>query len=626
MGVAWRMCMDTIRFAVFLQVGLVGFCHCLHAANELELATAVVDGDSAHTEERDELVRHLTLVSGKVPDGSGRLRFVIGRPPEGVDVDAFTACGRRIGDTIYLWGDDRITRRGSTTRRGTLHAVYGFLEECLSVHWVFPGDDGIVFKPRSSVDVPENWEWKYHPLLSATEIRTAGYLAEAKENTPYLPFAMRETADELRRRIADRMVWMHRMRHQTRARPPFGHAFTKWTDRFMETHPEYFAMQEDGSRCRKRSRRNELCVANEAVVDQIIADWKNEGCPKYLNVCPNDTTKYCRCTACRKLDRPLGPDEPFGRHVTDRYVNFWNRIAAKAVALRPDVMLDTYAYAGYREPPRVEKIAYPGHFIIGMVPSQEDDNAAQIAGWKKAGMRQFFLRPNYLCYRGVLPRGYERFFYDNFRMNMREGVFGCDYDAYARGGVTDFETYVLGRVIANPNLSFERIQDEFLSQFGPAREIMRRYFLRVRERGERSRLAAQARSAGEKDRLQDDSQLWQTVVAAHPVAELEKDADVLREAHEVEGLTSVEKRRIARHRFVVSNAIASQRFIAARDAVPRDEYVALACDLIALRTKLKPLLPDAWGRVFRGFPLEVKWWRSIAPEIKKRFPEMNLDD
>ena len=615
-----------MKLAVMFLAGLLGCGNLLSASSRIEISTVAVEADAAHVEERDELVKHLTLVAGKAPDGSGNVRFVVGRSPEGAETAAFTSYGRRIGDTIYLWGDDVTKKRASATRRGTLHAVYGFLEDRLSVRWVFPGDDGIVCEPRSCVEVPDGWEWKYFPPLAATEIRSAGVRKETEENTPYLPSAMRETADEIRRRVGDRMAWMHRMRHQIRERPPFGHAFTRWTDRFMATHPEYFAMQEDGCRSRKRSKRNELCLSNEAVVDQIIADWKAAGCPKYLNVCPNDTTKYCRCPACCSLDHPLSPGEQFGLHVTDRYLNFWNRIAAKALAVRPDVVIATYAYAGYREPPRVEKIAYPDHFIIGMVPSQEDDNASQISAWKKAGMRRFFLRPNYLCYRGVLVRGYERFYYENFKLNLREGMVGCDYDAYARGGVTDFETYVLGRVAANPDLPFETIQEEFLSQFGPARERIRDYFLRVRKRGEIGLKVAQSKSTEEKPYRLDDSQLWQTVVASHPVAELENDAAVLRDACEVHGLTAIEKKRIEKYTYLVRNAIATQRFIAARDVVPRNEYVSMAYELIALRTKIRPFLPDAWGRVFRGFPMEVKWWRFVTPELKKRFPEMELDD
>jgi hypothetical protein len=43
-------------------------------------------------------------------------------------------------------------------------------------------------------------------------------------------------------------------------------------------------------------------------------------------------------------------------------------------------------------------------------------------------LKHFLLRPNYLCYPGWIPRGYERFFLENFKMNFREGMIGRDYD------------------------------------------------------------------------------------------------------------------------------------------------------------------------------------------------------
>lgn len=107
---------------------------------------------------------------------------------------------------------------------------------------------------------------------------------------------------------------------------------------------------------------------------------------------------------------------------------------------------------------------------------------------------------------------------------------------------------------------------------------------------------------------------------------LNEDAAIVDEAYSTPGLSDVEKRRILKYKCIVRNAIATQRFIAARDQVPRKEFFSIACDLIELRTQLKRDLPDTWGRVFRSFPLEVKWWRYVAPELKKKYPEMELED
>ena len=48
---------------------------------------------------------------------------------------------------------------------------------------------------------------------------------------------------------------------------------------------------------------------------------------------------------------------------------------------------------------------------------------------------------------------------------------GIDEDNYPRA-VTQFETYALGRIAAEPNLSFADIEKEWLSQYGAAAAIM----------------------------------------------------------------------------------------------------------------------------------------------------------
>lgn len=148
-------------------------------------------------------------------------------------------------------------------------------------------------------------------------------------------------------------------------------------------------MNQDGSRGLPDQLKNrvKLCVSNEAVVDQIISDWQANGAKKYLNVCPNDGTPgFCRCPRCLALDERR-ENERFLDHLTDRYVNFWNRIAAKAVKIRPDVTLVTYAYSYYRFAPRREKIQYPENILLGLVPMLMEDNRRimeEAEGWSPA--------------------------------------------------------------------------------------------------------------------------------------------------------------------------------------------------------------------------------------------------
>ena len=336
-----------------------------------------------------------------------------------------------------------------------------------------------------------------------------------------------------------------------------------------------------------------LCVSNDAVVDQIVADWDMAGRPQYLNVCPNDSYGFCVCEKCRALDCP-GPDGST-ESMTDRYMNFWNRITAKAVSLRPDVQLCTYAYGRYRFPPQREKIAFPDNIIFGMVPSIEDDNAAMIKAWRAVGMRHFTLRPNYLCYRGALPRGLEREMIENFKMNLRSGMVGCDYDNNIRGCVTEFESYAVARVIADPDIVFETVEREYLSQFGAAAPIMGEYYARVRERCEKVLYEVRGAKVGGKEKVLDDSQLQGRVLRSNPRSELLTDLAVLKRAEAVDGLSPVESRRVKLWVIACEHMIRTQAFLAGRDSLSPEAFGKVAVDLLNYRIGIFRDLPDPSG-------------------------------
>ena len=166
-------------------------------------------------------------------------------------------------------------------------------------------------------------------------------------NAHLAPKALRRTEAQIAQANKDVRRWKLRQKMWIRESMPFGHAFTSWNNKYLETHPEYLALQKNGERgiSNKKSRDAKymkLCVSNEDVVDVIVENYVKAGKPKYYNICPNDGYHFCRCEKCKALDCPQTDDERELKiskavNLTDRYVNFWNRIAKKIVAIRPDV-------------------------------------------------------------------------------------------------------------------------------------------------------------------------------------------------------------------------------------------------------------------------------------------------
>ena len=609
--------------------------HCAMASTtSFPLGSLKVECAAGACDAKDELTRHVERVCGRKPDGSGSLTIAIGTPPPGHGAAAdFMSYGKRVGDTVYLWGDDTVRRDGAQSP-GTLFAVYGFIEEVLGVRWVRPGDDGVIAKAMERVEIPENWKYEYRPVLDMCSIRAYGVKLDPDGGltfNKYIPASMRLTKDAATKVVEDYRRWLLRMRLWDRNPPVFGHAFTNWNRRFRLDHPEYLALGENGERGWSGDPKSvhdrvvQLCVSNEAVVDQIIDDWVKRGKPRFLNICASDSKKFCLCDKCRALDCPLSPDEPFMVHKTDRYLNFCNRVAAKAVALRPDVMVSTYAYSSYKHPPRRERLAYPDNTYLGMVPSILDDSKAMIEGWKKAGMRHFSLRPNYLCYTGVLPRGYEREYFEILKMNLREGVSGMDFDNYIRGGVTDFETYAIARGMARPDLSFEKVEEEFLSQYGAAASAMGRYYAKARARGEKMLRDARSRETSEQHVL-DDSHIKDIFILANTPDDLASDREILVAAAALDGLSAAERRRIDMRILMCDHMLRTREFLVARDTMSPEAFGKVALSLLEYRVEIAKRLYDDWGRMFKKWPCEVSWWRAPGAReaIRAKYPEVVL--
>ena len=478
------------------------------AASELDLSrTCIIRARRENPQQKaaaDDLAKHLELITGVKPamgDPAGATAVFSFVRPQGEPKSKFTAFARREGNVIRFWGDDTVTR--GKPQYGSAYAVAEFLERFLGVLWVAPGDDGIVFPQRTSCDVPDDWKWE--------------------REYPFRVSLMRNVD----------MEWCVRMKHAVRRPFPYRHAFGKWQDMYLKDHPEYFGLNPYGRRGVEegRSSRAKLCLSNEACIDQIISNWTSSGTNKFLNICPNDgTLGFCHCGKCLALDERR-PGESFYANLTDRYLNFWNRVTARALAVRPDVKVVTYIYSYYRHPPRREKIRFPDSMLFGIVPSGLDDYVADLENWKKAGLKSgtFFMRPNFTAYRGKLPRGYERELYEIYHHYLKEGSFGFDYDGFYAPEMA-FEYYVLMRQLDKPEYPFLKIEDEYCSQYGKCAMVAKAYFARLRERGEKCRWEMKASMNKAGNDVLDDSMLGHFAVDGHSEKDLKEDLALLESA------------------------------------------------------------------------------------------------
>ena len=579
----------------------------------------------------EELRRHLAGKADDVP-----YTFVFAKPGDAPQAEPFTSYYRVRGKKVWFWGDDSGDEkkidfgesRGhhpNPLRHGTLFAVELFAERELGYRWIWPGKSGTVVERVKTLKLPEAADGRFETPMSMAHVRNYARYGDVpwREVCGFMPHELYDTPRPTA--FEERGIWQLRQRMQDRDIFRYGHAFTDWQDRFKKTHPEYLALCFNpktgrGERGFTGPYRGGVkhCVANEGGVDQIIADWQAKGAPKYLNVCENDGTFWCECEECLALDVPRPTRDELKAntaHLTDRYVNFWNRIAKKAVAVRPDVMLVTYAYSAYRYPPRRERLEFPDNMLLGFVFGATDDWKGMLESWRAVGMRHFFNRPNHLHYMGTIPLGLARYFYDEFQGMRKYGMMGCDYDATDNRRQLGLEFYTIARLCANPDESFERIFDDFCSAYGAAKDEVRAYYEAVERDGEAARAKAQLKKERKVEDFDEEQPRKVPLLQAYGRNEKElvekRDLAVgIYARHKMAGDLSDDQLKSLRMLALdAEHAVLVYRFIVALEGTPLDELKARADRLQAFRLDHYRELPDDYAGIYRRWWGEIQFWQ-----------------
>ena len=550
---------------------------------------SVIVSESGQNTAAAELKTHLDLITGKTipmvkPDQikSGSYVFYVGRAPAGSEgkYQPEEARWQVTPKAAYFYGD---------TNKGTLHAVYDFLENELGVRWPAPED--IAFQPQGKIEI-RNRQGCWIPTLNIRQIR--GYKDRAVNQ------------------------WHARLRYGNHDAPRYGHAFTKYWNRFSKTHPEYFAMRKDGVRAPvgakvnsanaaafrgKQSEAIAMCVSSEGLIRQVIADWKKAGCPLYINLCENDADgkDSCHCPKCTALDVvPEKRNNQWQNWYADRYIHFANRVLAEAKKIRPDVKASMYAYDATEQAPAREKPA--ADIVIGIVPTDFSMAGieAYVGSWKKAGLNHFFYRPNRHVYYSLpyLPVGWEKHFFEIWKYLYRSGAIGFDYDAGSPGTFQCFSDYVVMKAMQDPSKPFEHWEKHFMQSFGKAADDLENYYRYWREQVWEKRIAPHQAEIAEQGKVFNFSRglIWN-------LGKYYKDSDFAETGKHLEKalsrqLTPQERARIEKLKFAHEHARLFFRAVAHK--TDRD-----ALNLLDFRKQHK-INPLPWNEQYFGDVCGIK--------------------
>lgn len=368
---------------------------------------------------------------------------------------------------------------GSGAPRGTLYAVYTFLEDYVGFRWWTRSETTI--PKKSMLTVRSDLNMRYVPPLERRE----PYYCEAFDKD--WAVRMKDNGycqiDEARGGF---LGWAGRGCHTFYLSlvPP---------EQYFEKHPEWFS-EIEGTRV---AQYGQLCLTNPELTQFVIMRVKQllKDNPKaaYVSVTQNDWLGWCTCAKCKAVD-----DEEGGQSGT--MIRFVNAVAEGIEQEYPNVAVDTFAYLYTRKAPKITK---PRNNVVVRLcsiecnfakPLEDKSNEAfrkDIESWAKITDRLYVWDyvTDFSHYLQAHPN--LRVLGPNIRFFVKhnvKGIFEQGNGQSPGGEFAALRNWMLAKFLWNPNLDDQALLKEFLDgYYGPAAPHINRYINLIHDTVARSK-------------------------------------------------------------------------------------------------------------------------------------------
>ena len=362
-------------------------------------------------------------------------------------------------DSVRILTDGKKLYLAGGAERGTLYAVYTFLEDWLGCRW-FTHDLTVVPKQKS-LSIPFV-DYFYEPCFKLRQtywlFSTAysDYCAEHKLHgiMAYMPENMGGGRYDLA------ISSVHTMQ-----------AFVPQS--LFETHPEYFGCDENGT----RSPQRQPCLRNDDVFSLALG-YARDYFAKYsavLSVSQNDCMDFCQCDKCKEFNVSHGGTD------SAALLDFVNRLATEIKKEYPDARIETLAYQRSQTPP--EGLIVEDNVVIRLCPISTctlhrlDDpscppNAAfdkDLSGWSEIAKNIYIwdYSTDFQYYYALFPNItslQERYRY--YRDHNVVSIFdhGCG-ENIVPGEFHELRTYLVLKLLWNPDTDIDRHISEFCNAY-----------------------------------------------------------------------------------------------------------------------------------------------------------------
>jgi hypothetical protein len=360
--------------------------------------------------------------------------------------------------------------------RGTLYAVYRFLEQHVGVRWWTPFEEHVPRRKQLVVEANDTGE----PAFAYRDIQGVAGPSE---------FHARNRANGHFSFLPDSLGG-----NEGYGPPSMVHTFYRYVppDEFFESRPEYFS-ERKGKRV---ARGGQLCLTNLGLVEIVAermrgyiekaraeAAERGERPPRIFDVSQNDWARPCTCRTCSAVDAEQESH-------AGSLMLFINRLAALIGETHPDVFVDTLAYEHTLDPPLDTR--YADNVIVRLAGLYQRDFSRSVTDeanrflreaiedWsaRTAHLRIWDYAVTFGTRPANLPLPNLRVIADDFRFYLEQGVEGLfiQHGHPVHSDIRDLKLWIVFKLAEDPGRDLDDLVRDFTDGFyGPAAATVREY-------------------------------------------------------------------------------------------------------------------------------------------------------
>jgi hypothetical protein len=382
------------------------------------------------------------------------------------------------GIVIKTIGKNLVLTGAEGSKRGTLYAVYEFLEREVGVRWWTPEEE---FVPRKTTLSIGQLNVRYKPAFLYRETLCSAIRPFIWEETDKVPmFALRMRQNGHFAKIPEDwgghytlLGWCHTF---------FGHDALMPPEKYFKDHPEWYS-EINGKR---KWEQAQLCMTNKAMLAELTRNVldrirKNPEAGM-ISVAQNDWGGNCQCASCKALDDAEG--SPSGSLLYGI-----NQVAEGVEKEFPEFYIETLAYLYTRKPPktiRPRKNVIVRLSVIERSGVQTIENGvnlsllADLEAWSKAAPNLYMWDYTANIWNPFTPEPRAFIYGPDMRLYKKRGVISVFCEHYhAQSPISDFDqlhTWLLSKYMWNPDQDDRTLIREFLNgYYGAAGDAIGRY-------------------------------------------------------------------------------------------------------------------------------------------------------